>query len=49
MSQYKGLFGSSRIPETGKDHLVNDYKSKHILVQRRGYFYSFDVLDSEGK
>ncbi|XP_077292463.1 carnitine palmitoyltransferase 2 [Arctopsyche grandis] len=48
MSQYMGLFGSSRIPETGKDRLVNDYKSKHILVQRRGYFYSFDVLDSEG-
>lgn len=49
MSQYNGLFGSSRIPEIGKDRIVNDTKSKHILVQRRGYFYTFDVLDDEGE
>lgn len=42
------LFGSTRVPETGKDRIVSDFKSKHIVVQRRGYFYSFDVLDSEG-
>lgn len=42
------LFGSTRVPETGKDRIVSDYKSKHVVVQRRGHFYSFDVLDNEG-
>lgn len=48
MSQYMGLFGSTRIPELGMDRIVNDYKSKHVLVQRRGHFYAFDVLDQDG-
>jgi hypothetical protein len=49
MSQYKGLFGSTRLPENGKDRIITDLNSSHILVQRKGHFYAFDVLDSNGK
>ncbi|XP_069968492.1 carnitine O-palmitoyltransferase 2, mitochondrial isoform X2 [Bactrocera oleae] len=48
MSQYKQLFGVSRIPGKGKDSLVQNENSKHILVLRAGNLYSVDVLDEEG-
>lgn len=49
MSQFVGLFGATRLPQIGKDKLFRDPKSKHVLVQRRGRFYAFDVLDKDGK
>lgn len=48
MSQFVGLFGGTRIPELTKDKIYRDPTSKHILVQRKGHFYMFDVLDSNG-
>ncbi|XP_028034037.1 carnitine O-palmitoyltransferase 2, mitochondrial [Bombyx mandarina] len=48
MSQFVGLFGATRLPQIGKDKLFRDPKSKHVLVQRRGRFYAFDVLDKDG-
>ncbi|XP_045534518.1 carnitine O-palmitoyltransferase 2, mitochondrial [Papilio machaon] len=48
MSQFHGLFGATRIPLFGKDRIYRDPKSKHILVQRNGHFYVFDVLDGDG-
>ncbi|GBP87311.1 Carnitine O-palmitoyltransferase 2, mitochondrial [Eumeta japonica] len=48
MSQFVGLFGATRIPLLTKDKIYRDMNSKHILVQRRGHFYVFNVLDSDG-
>lgn len=48
MSQFIGLFGATRIPQKSKDKIYRDTKSKHVVVQRRGNFYVFDVLDSDG-
>ncbi|XP_971442.3 carnitine O-palmitoyltransferase 2, mitochondrial [Tribolium castaneum] len=44
MSQYPSLFQTTRIPETDKDRLVSCPESKHITVQYKGRFYSFEVL-----
>lgn len=49
MSQFPGLFGATRIPQVGKDKIFRDPKSKHVVVQKNGNFYVFDVLDSDGK
>lgn len=48
MSQYNRLFGVSRIPGKGKDWLVQNKNSKHIIVIRGGNLYSVDVLDDKG-
>ncbi|XP_065216088.1 carnitine O-palmitoyltransferase 2, mitochondrial-like [Planococcus citri] len=48
MVQYSHLFGSTRIPEPGKDRLFHRDHRKHIVVLRRGHFYSVDVLDDSG-
>ncbi|XP_071449222.1 carnitine O-palmitoyltransferase 2, mitochondrial isoform X1 [Hetaerina americana] len=48
MSQFPSLFNANRIPEIGKDVLFQDTSAKHVLVLRKGEFYIFDVLDSEG-
>ncbi|KAI5636156.1 choline/Carnitine o-acyltransferase domain-containing protein [Phthorimaea operculella] len=48
MSQFVGLFGATRIPQTSKDRIFRDSDSKHVLVQRNGNFYVFDVLDNDG-
>ncbi|XP_055539996.1 carnitine O-palmitoyltransferase 2, mitochondrial [Wyeomyia smithii] len=48
MSQYGGLFGATRIPETGKDRIYRNEKSRHLLVVRNGHLYSVEVLDEEG-
>lgn len=49
MSQFPGLFGATRIPQVGKDRIFRDPSSKHVLVQKNGHFYVFDVLDSDGQ
>lgn len=48
MSQFVGLFGATRIPSLSKDVIFRDPKSKHVVVQKNGNFYTFDVLDSDG-
>lgn len=48
MSQYPNLFNSTRIPEIDKDRLFTNAQAKHILVQCKGHFYTFDVLDEAG-
>uniref|UniRef100_A0A0N5BL58 Carn_acyltransf domain-containing protein n=1 Tax=Strongyloides papillosus TaxID=174720 RepID=A0A0N5BL58_STREA len=52
MSQYKNLFGTTRVPRTKKDELFLgcDYKewSKHIIVIRRGHPFKVPVYDENG-
>ncbi|XP_068632490.1 carnitine O-palmitoyltransferase 2, mitochondrial [Battus philenor] len=48
MSQFDGLFGSTRIPLPNKDKIYRDPFSKHVVVQKNGNFYVFDVLDTNG-
>ncbi|XP_011313250.1 carnitine O-palmitoyltransferase 2, mitochondrial [Fopius arisanus] len=48
MSQFKHLFGTTRMPESGKDRICNDPHSRHVVVMRRGYFYSFNLLNENG-
>ncbi|XP_063531273.1 carnitine O-palmitoyltransferase 2, mitochondrial [Cydia strobilella] len=48
MSQFPGLFGATRIPLETKDKIFRATDSRHVLVQRRGNFYAFDVLDADG-
>lgn len=48
MSQFVGLFGASRIPQLNKDRILRDPNSKHVLVQKNGNFYTFDLFDANG-
>ncbi|XP_071081825.1 carnitine O-palmitoyltransferase 2, mitochondrial-like [Haliotis cracherodii] len=48
MSQYGRLFNSTRIPRPERDELFTDNNARHLLVLRRGNFYTFDVLDQDG-
>lgn len=48
MKQYQHLFHTSRIPKLDKDCLSTDPNSKHIVLQFKGNFYTFDVLDQNG-
>ncbi|KAL0268846.1 UNVERIFIED_CONTAM: hypothetical protein PYX00_010655 [Menopon gallinae] len=48
MSQYPHLFCSTRIPKLDRDVLYKDESARHILVLRRGHFFTFDVLDKNG-
>ncbi|XP_072938718.1 carnitine O-palmitoyltransferase 2, mitochondrial [Epargyreus clarus] len=48
MSQFIGLFSATRIPQLNKDKIFRDPTSKHVLVQKSGNFYIFDVLDADG-
>ncbi|CAK1540624.1 unnamed protein product [Leptosia nina] len=48
MSQFSGLFNATRIPQIDKDMIFRDPASKHVVVQKNGHFYVFDVLDSNG-
>lgn len=45
MSQYPHLFNTSRIPQLEKDKIHHDATGRHIIVMRKGHFYTFDVLD----
>ncbi|XP_020368798.2 carnitine O-palmitoyltransferase 2, mitochondrial [Rhincodon typus] len=49
MSQYYRLFNSTRIPRSGRDELLTDDRAKHLLVMRNGHFYTFDVIDGDGR
>ncbi|CEF61980.1 Carnitine O-acetyltransferase [Strongyloides ratti] len=52
MSQYKNLFGTTRIPRKKKDELILGYElkewSKHIIVIRRGHAFKVPVYDKNG-
>lgn len=49
MSQFPGLFGATRIPETDKDRIYRSTTSRHILVVRNGYLYAVNVIDTDGR
>ncbi|XP_078074597.1 carnitine O-palmitoyltransferase 2, mitochondrial [Mustelus asterias] len=49
MSQYYRLFNSTRIPKPVRDELLTDDSGRHLLVMRNGHFYTFDVIDRDGK
>lgn len=49
MSQYKHLFNTTRIPQLDKDYIKHSPGKKHIVVMRKGHFYTFDVLDKDGE
>lgn len=46
MHQYNKLFGTARIPTRDGCLMKTFGDSKHVVVVRRGQFYSFDVMDS---
>lgn len=48
MSQYQGLFGSTRIPEKVKDRIYQQPDTRHVAILRNGHFYAVDVLDEQG-
>uniref|UniRef100_A0A914QN05 Choline/carnitine acyltransferase domain-containing protein n=1 Tax=Panagrolaimus davidi TaxID=227884 RepID=A0A914QN05_9BILA len=52
MSQYKFLFGTTRIPRKGKDEIrygaSNKEWPKHILVTRNGHTFQVSVYDKNG-
>ncbi|CAG9785597.1 unnamed protein product [Diatraea saccharalis] len=48
MSQFQGLFGATRIPQLNKDKILRDPSSKHVVVQKNGNFYIFDLFDVNG-
>ncbi|MCL4130448.1 UNVERIFIED_CONTAM: hypothetical protein GTU68_020676, partial [Idotea baltica] len=48
MSQFKNLFNSTRIPEKGKDKIVDFPEAKHMLIMKNGNFYVFDLFDADG-
>lgn len=49
MSQYARLFCSTRIPEVKKDRLATFENARHMLVMRKGNFYVFDTITTDGK
>uniref|UniRef100_A0A8L8JX83 Carn_acyltransf domain-containing protein n=1 Tax=Heligmosomoides polygyrus TaxID=6339 RepID=A0A8L8JX83_HELPZ len=50
MSQYKFMFGTTRIPKKGCDELrygyTNENQPKHIIVMHNGHLFSMPVLNS---
>lgn len=48
MSQYKGLFGATRIPKRDKDVIYRSDKTRHVVVLKAGNFYTIEVLDKSG-
>lgn len=48
MSQYSGLFGSTRIPETGTDRIQRTADTRHIVVMKNGQLFAIDVLTENG-
>lgn len=47
--QYQGLFGATRIPETGKDRIYRAQDTTHICVLKQGHIYAVNVLDNDGR
>lgn len=48
MSQYNGLFGSTRIPVPGTDRIQRTSDTRHIVVMKNGQLFSVDVLGENG-
>lgn len=48
MSQYAGLFGATRIPETDMDRIFREDNPRHLIVMRKGQFFTVDVLNENG-
>ncbi|OPL08719.1 MAG: hypothetical protein AVO33_09065 [delta proteobacterium ML8_F1] len=48
MTQYRTLFGTSRIPGREQDAYFINPTSRHVIVIHRGRHYALDVLDKEG-
>ncbi|XP_076178681.1 carnitine palmitoyltransferase 2 [Ptiloglossa arizonensis] len=48
MSQYHNLFNTTRLPKIEKDEIHQDTSARHVVVMRKGHFYSFNVLDENG-
>lgn len=49
MSQYPGLFASTRIPELNCDRILRQNSmTRHLIVLRNGHFYAVDVIDKNG-
>ncbi|VDN05594.1 unnamed protein product [Thelazia callipaeda] len=48
MSQYRSLFGCSRIPQKGKDWLFHCKDSRHFIVLHDGRIYAIDLFDRGG-
>ncbi len=49
MSQYKKIFGTTRIPREGRDELVYHPQSRHIVVAYKNYFYKVQVYTEDGE
>lgn len=50
MSQYPGLFASTRIPELSCDRILRqNAMTRHLIVLRNGHFYAVDVIDKDGE
>uniref|UniRef100_A0A7S3V1R7 Choline/carnitine acyltransferase domain-containing protein n=1 Tax=Aplanochytrium stocchinoi TaxID=215587 RepID=A0A7S3V1R7_9STRA len=48
MDQYETIFGSARLPSAGRDKVITDHKSTHIVVLCRGQAYYFDCIAEDG-
>ncbi|XP_054005673.1 carnitine O-palmitoyltransferase 2, mitochondrial [Hylaeus anthracinus] len=48
MSQYHNLFNTTRLPKIEKDEIYQNTSARHVIVMRKGHFYSIDVLDENG-
>uniref|UniRef100_A0A914XCN8 Choline/carnitine acyltransferase domain-containing protein n=1 Tax=Plectus sambesii TaxID=2011161 RepID=A0A914XCN8_9BILA len=52
MSQYAFLYGTTRIPQEGKDRLRYGFQEKslarHIVIARHGHFFNVPVFDEKG-
>ncbi|MFH4980896.1 hypothetical protein AB6A40_007605 [Gnathostoma spinigerum] len=49
MSQYKSLFGTTRVPQIGKDRLLHRPDAKHFIVMHGGEIYTVDLFDDKGE
>ena len=48
MDQFKHIFGSARIPQTGRDFIASDPEASHVCVMSRNQMYYFRALHSDG-
>eukprot|EP00736_Rhodelphis_marinus_P014083 Rmarinus@m.24614 len=49
MSQYKSLFGTTRVPKEDKDVLSRNPTSKHVVVLHNGRYFAVDAYTPEGR
>ena len=45
MSQYEHLLGAARIPVSGRDVLVSNHHSHHVVVLAKRQYYVIDIID----